>query len=275
MIKIVFFRSDQYGAKVLEKLQKASNIEVIKIIKEKNELKSLKNSLPQPDIGIVASFGALIPPEVLNWPRMGLLNLHPSLLPKYRGPTPVPTAILNGEKETGLTIIKVDEQIDHGPIISQFKEEIRTDDTSEALLKRLFTMGAEVLITILPAFLEGKIELREQDHSQANYTQKLTRDSGKMDWSKPAEYQERFIRAMYPWPGAWTEIKLEHRTKNIEQRVNIKRLKILRAHLTSSAKPYPPTPKPSLVLDLVQLEGKNPVTWKQFLEGYPQAKLLS
>ncbi|PIU33076.1 hypothetical protein COT04_02045, partial [Candidatus Shapirobacteria bacterium CG07_land_8_20_14_0_80_39_12] len=118
MIKIVFFSSDQYGAKALEVLKRCpasprgsarGDLEIVEIVKEKNELESLKNSLPQPDIGIVASFGALIPSDIINWPKKGLLNLHPSLLPKYRGPTPVPSALLNGEKETGLTIIKVDE----------------------------------------------------------------------------------------------------------------------------------------------------------------------
>ena len=256
MIKIVFFGSDEYGKKALEVLKKSPNLEIVKIVKSKSELESLKGGLTQPDIGIVASFGALIPTDIISWPKKGLLNLHPSLLPKYRGPTPVPTTILNGEKETGLTIIKVDEQIDHGPIVSQFKEEIKPDNTSESLLNRLFTMGGQVLTTILPSYLEGKIELREQNHSQATFTQKLTRESGKMDWSKAADYQERFIRAMFPWPGAWTLLRQGFGEQ-------AKRLKILKAHLINN----------KLVLDEVQLEGKKPVTWKQFQEGYPQVKL--
>jgi len=254
MNKVVFFSSDQYGARALEVLKKSSDLKILKIIKDKNELESLKKADFQPDIGIVASFGALIPSDIINWPKKGLLNLHPSLLPKYRGPTPIPSTLLNGEKETGLTIIKVDEQIDHGPIVSQFKEAIKVDYTSESLLNRLFTLGGQTLTTILPSYLEGKIELREQDHSQATYTQKLTKEDGKIDWTKPAEYLERFIRAMFPWPGAWTEIKINQK---------IKRLKILKAHLE----------KKRLFLDEVQLEGKKPVTWKQFLEGYPQVKL--
>ncbi len=256
MIKIVFFGSDQYSENVLKTLKKSPDLEIIKIIKDKNELQGLKKADFRPDLGVVASFGALIPQEVINWPKKGLLNIHPSLLPKYRGPTPVPTAILNGEKETGLTIIKVDEQIDHGPIVAQFKKAIKEEDTSESLLNRLFKIGGEVLITILPSFLEGKIELREQNHSQATYTQKLTREEGQIDWQKPADYQERFIRAMFPWPGAWGEVKANNQ---------VKRLKILKAHLENK----------QLVLDLVQLEGKKTVTWKQFLEGYPQVKLLS
>jgi len=268
MIKIVFFGSDQYSENVLEALKKSPDLEIIKAIKDKNELQGLTRADFRPDLGVVASFGALIPQEVINWPKKGILNLHPSLLPKYRGPTPVPTAILNGEKETGLTIIKIDEKIDHGPIVSQFKETIKPDETSEDLLNRLFTVGAEVLITILPSYLEGKIELRKQDDSQATYTQKLSRDDGQIDWQKPADYQERFIRAMFPWPGAFTNVKLKSPQGGIPSELNneeLKRLKILKAHLE----------KNKLILDQVQLEGKKPVTWKQFLEGYPQAQLLS
>ncbi len=253
-IKAVFFGSDQYGVKTLEVLKKSPDLEILKIVKNKKDLEGLKKSSFRPDIGIVASFGVLIPSNIINWPKKGLLNLHPSLLPKYRGPTPIPTALLNGEKETGLTIIKVDEEIDHGPIISQFKEEIKGDDTSELLLNRLFTMGGKVLTTILPSYLEGKIELRQQDHSRSTYSQKLSKEDGKIDWHKPTDYLERFIRAMSPWPGAWSKIEINNQSK---------RLKILKAHLKNK----------KLVLDMIQLEGKKPVTWKQFLEGYPQAKL--
>jgi len=264
-VKIVFFGSDQYGAKVLEALQKTPDIEVVKIVKDKNDFEALKNLGQRPDLGIVASFGALIPQNIINLPKHGILNLHPSLLPKYRGPTPVPTAILNGEKETGLTIIKIDEQIDHGPIIDQFKEPIKLEDTGESLLNRLFTMGGEVLATILPSYLEGKIELREQDHSQATFTKKLTREDGKIDWTKAVDYQERFIRAMFPWPGAWTEVSVRRDKKDV------RRLKILKAHLEPTTNHQ--SLITNLVLDLVQLEGKNPVTWKQLQEGYPQAEI--
>jgi len=113
-----------------------------------------------------------------------------------------------------------------------------------------------VLTTILPVYLEGKIELRKQNDSQATFTKKLTRNDGKIDWKKSDVYKERFIRAMYPYPGAWTEVGLKEKGK--------KRLKILEAHLEAN----------KLVLDKVQLEGKKPVAWKQFQEGYPEAKVV-
>lgn len=258
--KIVFFGSDKYGNLVIEALRENTDIKIIKIIRSKDDLKNQKilEALEKPDLGIVASFGALIPEKIINWPKLGLLNLHPSLLPKYRGSTPVPSAIINNEKETGLTIIKVDKEIDHGPIVYQFKTIIKSNEDSDELLERLFKTGAETLINLLPDYLQGKIKLQEQNHQQATFTQKLTKESGKINWSNPADYQERFIRAMSFWPGAWSEIKLKKGDKTS------RRLKILKAHLE----------KQKLVLDLVQLEGKKPVTWKQFLEGYPQASWL-
>jgi len=240
--KIIFFGSDQYSQIVFQKLQKDKRWQFVKSLEDK------------PDVGVLASYGRILKKKELNKPKHGILNLHPSLLPKYRGPSPVQTAILNGEQETGLTIIKMDEKIDHGPIVAQFKEEIKPDDTTNSLYQRLFTAGAQVLNTILPAYLEGKIESREQGHTQATKTKKLTRVDGKIDWQKTAVFNERFIRAMHPWPGAWTEMKIKGKEK---------RLKILQAHLEGS----------KLIFDQVQLEGKKPVTWKQFQEGYLEVNL--
>jgi methionyl-tRNA formyltransferase len=243
-IKIIFFGSDQYSQIVLNHLQEDQRWQIVKNLKEK------------PDVGILASYGKILTKEELKKPKHGILNIHPSLLPKYRGPTPVPTAILNGDQETGVTIFKIDEKIDHGPIISQFKEEIRPDDNADELLKRLFTAGAQVLTTILPAYLEGKIKPREQDDSQATYTKKLTREDGKINWQEPPAKIERKIRTFYPWPGTWTEVKIKGEKK---------RLKILKAHLEGN----------KLILDQVQLEGKNPVSYKQFQEGYPKAAIIN
>lgn len=265
-IRVIFYGSDKYSKIVLEALQKDDRFLIVKDLKDK------------PDVGVLASYGRILPLEELKKIPHGILNLHPSLLPKYRGPSPVQTAILNGESETGVTIIKLDEQVDHGPIARQIKEKIAPDDTSETLYNRLFLIGAELLKNILPDFLEGRLELKQQDHSQASYTQKLTRKSGKIDWKKPAEYLERFIRAMSPWPGAWSEVEIrdtgyeKRDTKNAmlsTSRVSrityhTKRLKVLSAHLESD----------KLVLDQVQLEGKKPVTFKQFCEGYPQTKII-
>ncbi len=111
----------------------------------------------------------------------------------------------------------------------------------------------------MPAYLEGQIKLREQGHKKATYTKKFTREDGRIDWKKTDEDNERFIRAMHPWPGAWTKVRVKRDTKYV-----IRRLKILKAHLEEG----------KLVLDQVQLEGKKPVTFKQFRDGYPEAKII-
>lgn len=275
MITVNLFTSGRHTQPLIEALKKAKEIKLVNIYKKLPDLPDKTN------VFLVADFGQIVPKKILEMPRHGSLCVHPSLLPKYRGASPVQHAILNGEKETGVTITKMDEKIDHGPIIAQFKEEIRDGDTAETLYGRLFALGARDLINLLPAYIKGKIKPREQNHKKATYTKILTRDDGKIDWGKSDEEIERFIRAMYPWPGAWIEVRFTVHGSQF----TAKRLKILKAHLEKSLPTIPdrePRKKPSiadyqllitkLVLDLVQLEGKRRVTWKQFKEGYPEAK---
>jgi len=252
---IAFFGSDQYSQIVLNVLQKDNQWQITPFW-GKSGLKKIDFS-QQPDTAVIAS-GPILPKKILDWPKKGILNIHPSLLPKYRGPSPGQFAILNNDKQTGVTIIKLVEKVDQGPIVSQFTEPIRPNDTAASLYQRLFEKGAVVLKNTLPAYLADKIELREQDHSQATYTKRFTRDSGKIAWNQPNEQIARQIRALYPWPGTWTEINLNSSNPK-------KRLKILKAHLEND----------QLILDQVQLEGKKSVTWKQFQEGYPEAKIIS
>ena len=245
----------------------------------------LKESI-KADLGILAAYGEIIPKEVIDIFPNGILNIHPSLLPKYRGASPVQAAILSEEKETGVTIIKIDEKPDHGLIVSQFREETLESDTSGTLRKRLFQRSAEVLTSLIPAYLEGKIKLKEQNHDEATFTRLIKKDHGfippkyfattlqggtlKGKWEIPfmrdysivpsPSFLERFIRAMDPWPGAWTNIKI----KDQNSKIKIMRLKILKAHLEKE----PVTSNLLLVPDTVQLEGKNPFTWKQFIDTY-------
>ena len=292
MITINLFTSGKHTQPLIEALKKAPNIKLVNIYKKLPDLSAEalakadppdlpagRQSLPDiPDLFIIADFGQIIPKKILEIPKYGSLCLHPSLLPKYRGASPVQFAIINGEKETGVTIIKMDERVDHGPIIAQFKEEIKPDDTSESLYERLFAAGGQVLVTILPAWVEGRIKPRKQDHKQATYTKTLKREGGfipgkdlraAMEGKSLAKAKEikRKIRAFRPWPSTWTKIQLT--THNSQ--LTTKRLKLLQAHLESPQ--IPNTKYQILVLDKVQLEGKKPVTWKQFKEGYPEAKL--
>lgn len=213
------------------------------------------DNLPQADIGVVAAYGRIIPKSAINHFSSGLLNLHPSLLPKYRGASPVQAAIANGDTQTGLTVIKMDEQMDHGPIVSSFKEEIKNDDTTQSLRDRLFERSGEFLINLIPNYLNGKIKPKEQNHNGATFTKIIKKEDGFIkDLFEDPVKTERLFRAYQPWPGIYTNIKIKR---------EIKRLKILKLHLEGK----------ELILDTVQLEGKNPVSWEEFKRGYPEVKL--
>ncbi len=198
-----------------------------------------------PDLAVVASYGRIIPNEVLEVFPQGMLNIHPSLLPKYRGACPIQNAILEGKKTTGVTIILMDEKMDHGPIIAQQELDIANNDTFESLLQKGFQLGSEMLVNVLPDYIEGKIELKPQDDNSATYTWKTaeTKEAAYFDLDYPptSEALDHMARAFYPWPNAWT-------------RWNEKIIKL-----------YPNR--------MIQLEGKKPVSYKQFIEGYPDFPL--
>ncbi len=213
----------------------------------------------RPELGILASYGEIIKQEVINLFPQGILVIHPSLLPKYRGASPVPEALKNGDTVTGVTILKMDAKMDHGPIVAQFKENIHPSDTSDVLRDRLFAKSAEVLIETIDPYIQGKIKLKKQDDEAATFTKLVTRQDGFIDLSVTDGVKaERFIRAMFPWPGAWTLLRSKGAAEG-----QAKRLKILKAHLEDN----------KLILDEVQLEGKGPVSYKQFKEAYPLAIL--
>lgn len=254
-----------------------------------NESLELLDSELEADIGILASFGEIIPKEVLKYFPHGILNIHPSLLPKYRGASPVRSAITANETETGATIIKLDEKLDHGKIISQFKIEIEKSDTTKTLREKLFIQSAKVLGALIKPYMEGKIKLKTQDEKEASFTTLITKKGAfikpeyikhaiegkifKDKWNIPfikiglkrntikiipsPINIDCFIRAMNPWPITWTTVKPNPKK-------DLKKLKILKTHLSGE----------KLILDEVQLEGKNPVSWKQFKEGYPTVMFL-
>lgn len=208
---------------------------------------TLVDSLNEADLGVVAAYGRILTKNELNTPKYGCINIHPSLLPKYRGPTPVQTAILNGDKETGVTIIKLDEEVDHGPILAQVKKPIFLTDTSESLYKRLFEKGAQLLPITLHEYINGLIKPVAQNHSKATFTKPLTRTDGYIDISDTisSERLGQMIRAYYPWPGTWAKWKMKDGKWKI--------LKFL------------PEKK-------IQVEGKKPMSYKDFLNGYPEVK---
>ena len=156
------------------------------------------------DLFIVAAYGKILPPELLIIPKHGALNVHPSLLPHWRGPSPIQYTILNGDADTGVTIILMDEKVDHGPIIRNAKFKIQNSKlTTPELTEQLAKIGADLLLKAIPEWLGGTIELEPQNELQATYAPKLKREDGHIDWSRPALELERMVRAFNPWPGAY------------------------------------------------------------------------
>jgi methionyl-tRNA formyltransferase len=158
----------------------------------------------KPDIFVVVAFGHIIPKNILSIPNLATINIHASLLPKYRGPAPIQWAIINREKETGITTMLLDEGMDTGDILLSSKVEITPDDTAGTLHDRLAVLGADLLMRTLKSFEANNVNPIPQDHSQASYAPLLKKKDGHMDWNMPAERLDAFIRGMTPWPGAFT-----------------------------------------------------------------------
>ena len=157
------------------------------------------------DVFVVAAYGKLLPPEALRIPRLGVLNVHPSLLPKYRGPSPVQQTILDGAEQTGVTVMLLDEGMDTGPILAQSAPVRLTGaETAGALMARLFELGAGLLADTIEKWARGEITPRPQDNAQATVTKLLSREDGEIDWSQPAQRIARMVRAYDPWPGTHT-----------------------------------------------------------------------
>ena len=157
----------------------------------------------QPDLIVVAAYGQILPAAILEIPRWGCINVHTSLLPKYRGAAPIQWAILNDEAETGVTIMKMDAGLDTGEILSQASTPIAAEDTGVTLHDRLAEIGAELLVRTLPDYLAGKIVLRPQPAEGASYARKITKEDGRLDFYQPARTLWNRIRAFTPWPGAF------------------------------------------------------------------------
>lgn len=159
----------------------------------------------KPDICILVSYGKIIPEKYLSIPKYGFINVHPSLLPKYRGPSPIQTAILNGDEESGVTIMLMDKEVDHGPILSTSNYRLSITKNFKEAESELAELGAELLNKILPEYISGKLKPREQDHSKATFSKILTREDGKINWNLAAKEITNQIRALNPEPGTWTK----------------------------------------------------------------------
>ncbi len=159
----------------------------------------------RPDVIVVAAFGQVLPPSVLDIPRYRCINIHPSLLPKFRGPSPVAAAILAGDKFTGVSLMLMDRGLDTGPVLAQAQVPISAQDTTGSLTAKLSLIGAQLLVEILPRWTRGEIVPRPQNEAEASYTGTLSKREGAIDWRLPAVVIWRRVRAFHPWPGCFTK----------------------------------------------------------------------
>jgi methionyl-tRNA formyltransferase len=158
----------------------------------------------RPDIIVVAAYGQILPQSVLDLPRLGCINVHASLLPKYRGAAPIQWAILHGEPQTGVSIMKMTAGLDGGPVLNRRATAIGPDETAGDLHTRLAALGAQLLVETLPPYAAGTVAPQTQNEAEATYARKITKEDGRLDWTQPALAVRHRLRAMTPWPGGYT-----------------------------------------------------------------------
>ena len=226
----------------------------------------------KPDIIIVAAFGQILPGEILEMPQYGCVNVHASLLPKYRGAAPIQWAVINGEKYSGVTTMRMNEGLDTGDIIEQAIVELAPDETGGSLFDRLAEVGAELCVHTMAEIEAGRAVYTRQDEAEATHVGMIKKQFGKIDWTKPAEEIERLCRGLNPWPSAYTSL-------------NGKTLKVWKASVQPGGDPLEAgkvvlvdkkvigvqTGKDILILQEIQLEGKKRMSADAFLRGFPLA----
>ncbi len=280
-LKIVFFGTPEFSVKPLEALVRA-DFNVVGVITAPDKpvgrrlvltpspakIEAKKHNLPvfqpenkaelleivknlKPDLAVVAAFGMIFTKEILEIPKYGFLNIHASLLPRWRGASPIQSAILADDEETGITIMLLNEKMDEGPILTNNKLQITNNITYKELEDKLAKLGGELLIETIPKWVNGEIKPQEQDHSKTTYCKKITKEDGLVDLNnEPPETIERKIRAFTPWPGAYTFI-------------DGKRLIITQAELANN----------NLKIKAVKPEGKKEMSFVDFLRGNPTPSL--
>lgn len=228
----------------------------------------------EPDLIVVAAYGQLLPPAILTLPPHGCINVHASLLPKYRGAAPIQWAILNDDAETGVTIMKMAEKLDTGDILTQRATAITPGDTAASLHERLARIGAQLLVETLEKYVNNNISARPQIGAEATYARKITKEDGRLDWSQPARSLWNRVRAFTPWPGAFT---------TLPGGAKLRTVKIWRASVeescASASGVVVQADKSGIVvacgggcglrIDELQLEGGRRLSAAEFLTGHP------
>jgi methionyl-tRNA formyltransferase len=223
-------------------------------------------SVLQPDLLIVVAYGQIIPQTILDLFPKGCINVHPSILPKYRGASPIQNTILNGDTTTGVSIMLMDAQMDHGPILTQSTFTLTGEETNESLHRKLAESGVPLLIQTIKDYLAGKINPQPQNEAEATYCQTITKEDGRIDWQDEAIKIKNKIYAFYPWPATWTmlnggRLKIFPPVEITTESLQSGQVKI------NGTKMIVGTGKNSLSLHQIQLEGKKPVDTESFIRG--------
>ena len=227
----------------------------------------------KPDAIVVAAYGQILPKAVLEIPAFGCINIHPSLLPKYRGVAPVPAAILNGDEFTGVSIMLMDKGIDTGPVLTSVHVPVLPQDTAETLMKKLANTSAQLLLDTLPGWFRREITPQPQNEAEASYTKMLTKEAGEIDWKLPAVQIWRQVRAYQPWPSSFTrwqgkQLKILEAVPLTEQRTG-EAGTVLAVNKDEAAFGVA-TGEAILGVKKVQMEGKKAVDAAEFLRGQRQ-----
>ncbi len=306
-IKIVFFGTSAFGLPALAALLKDERFDIMAIVTQPDKKSGRKQALTPPpvkifslkhkllffqpekiktwrprninfDVAVVIAYGQKIPEAMLNIPPYGFINLHASLLPKYRGAACIQAPILNGDESSGLTIMKIDSGLDTGPILKQAEIKIGRRETAGTLHDKLAALGASILPDTLYAYVNGKIKPRPQDNRRASYVPQLKKEDGEINWHREAAEIERLVRALNPWPGAYFKIK-DKKTKNRQAGLTIKILEAqtqpapVNAHEPGRLFLYKhqlavQCGRDALIINKLQPAGKKALTAAEFINGY-------
>lgn len=230
----------------------------------------LPGDLERPDFIVVYQYGLIIPKNILNLPKFGAVNIHPSFLPKYRGATPMQSAILASDTEIGITIMLMDEKMDHGPILKQVAMPIRSDELYESVSARATKMAENLLLKTLIDFADNKIQPQNQNDADATFCQNLVKEDGKINWELPARTIFNQYRAFHSWPGVftfWQNKRLKLIEINLVDTENAGQLQP--AEIRRSAQGFlVGTKLGNILITKLQLEGKSAVAAKEFAAGH-------
>ncbi|MBI5943442.1 MAG: methionyl-tRNA formyltransferase [Chloroflexi bacterium] len=299
-IRIVFMGSPEFALSTLSALAAAQQYHVVGVVTQPDrssgrgrELKSppvktlaLELNIPimqpeklrapeameqlrswAPDLIVVAAFGQILKKDVLDLPRYGCINVHASLLPRWRGAAPINAAILAGDEETGVTIMQMDAGLDTGPMLAMKSIRIKPDDTAGSVLTALSTLGADLLNETLPEYISGKLTARPQPAEGATYAPMLKKEDGLLDFTRPAVELERRVRAMNPWPGGWFDWNGHPLKVMRASTVSVEKGLVSGSRLIVQGRPAVMTADGALILDEVQPAGRKIMPGKSFLAG--------